>query len=214
MRQDIKNIIFDLGGVLFNLDYKQSLIAINKLLAIDINADSVLKKDILNHIAGYNKGYITTERFIWKFQRLASGKTPQGQDIIRAWNAMMLGWNPEVFEMLATLKKKYNLYLLSNINEIHFKFYEKSLTPYGGLSHFESHFIQTYYSHKIHLVKPEKEAYSFVINQHDLQSSETIFIDDTEENIISAQALGISVVCHPHDVSIIDHIHSYLQINS
>ncbi len=212
MRQDIKNIIFDLGGVLFNLDYKRSIIELQQLLSYNFLTEPNLKSDILNHIAAYNRGSITTERFIWKFQHLSKGKTPQGQDIIRAWNAMMLGWNPEVFTMLASLRERYNLYLLSNINEIHFSFFQKSLKAFEGLTHFESHFIQTYYSHKLKLIKPDKAVYELVLNQHNLQASETLFIDDTEENIISAQELGISVVCHRPDSSIIDHIDSYLSI--
>ena len=213
MRGKIRHIIFDLGGVLFNLDYSKSLVELEELIGINLHDHINLKQEVINHIAAYNAGNVTTERFIWKFQHLSRGRVPQGQDIIKAWNAMMLGWNPEVFTMLQRLKKSYSLYLLSNINELHFQFYTRSLEPYGGLRWFESLFDKVYYSHHLGLVKPDEKIYDLVLQNHDLDPRQTIFIDDTEENIIAAQEKGLYVVRHNVQASIIEIIDRYLRLS-
>jgi putative hydrolase of the HAD superfamily len=81
--------------------------------------------------------------------------------------------------------------LLSNSNEIHYDLYVRDLQLRFGYREFDELFDKAYFSFDMHLSKPDPEVYEFIINQHDLKPSQTLFIDDNEENIAAASKLGL-----------------------
>lgn len=184
----VKYLLFDLGNVLFDLDEPATVEAMRSLLREDRFPD-----DLMNAIRGYDTGQWSTERFINFFLRQAK-RDVQARDVVIAWNRMMVGMRPEVFGLLEKLAAQYPLYLLSNINDLHFHWFHRHLREVHGVTDFsEKYFVKTYYSHLIGYRKPDTECFEFVLRDAGISPEDTLFIDDKAENTASAEALGIRV---------------------
>ena len=179
----IKNLIFDFGDIFINLDKKATYIELEKLGITEISDEMMA---VANE---YEKGLISTDEFIAFFTvQLKIAK----KDLVYAWNAVLLDFPLTRLAFIKTLSKhkKYRLFLLSNTNELHISWIQEN----WGMklfTEFKNCFEQFYLSHEIHFRKPDAEIYEFVLNENNLIAKETIFIDDVEENTISANALGI-----------------------
>jgi len=179
----IKNLIFDFGDIFINLDKKATYIELEKLGITEISDEMMA---VANE---YEKGLISTDEFIAFFTvQLKIAK----KDLVYAWNAVLLDFPMSRLAFIKALSKhkKYRLFLLSNTNELHISWIQEN----WGMklfTEFKNCFEQFYLSHEIHFRKPDAEIYEFVLNENNLIAKETIFIDDVEENTISANALGI-----------------------
>lgn len=183
-----KNIIFDLGGVLLNLDIPKTTQAFEQLGAPDFKnlfglgkAESFLK--------AYEVGYINDDEFVTDLQQLTGGKSRD--EVIHAWNAMLLDFPKERIEFLAELRKKYNLYLFSNTNAIHLSAFAKTFSDTFNGASLDAEFSRAWYSHLIKRRKPDVEAFEFVIKDAELDPSETVFIDDALVNVEGARKAGL-----------------------
>lgn len=185
----IKNIIFDLGKVLLNLDFDASIKAFHEL---------GLGEDVLNRQQSYadpvfyelETGKISPERFRDRIRQLVDTPGLSDQQIDAAWSAMILDIPSNRVEVLKELKKKYKLYIFSNTNQIHIEgLWEKFKMEYDF--EFSSLFEKDYYSHQIHERKPDIQSYEKVISLARINPEETLFIDDLEKNIIAAQKAGL-----------------------
>jgi putative hydrolase of the HAD superfamily len=185
----IKNIIFDLGGVVINIDYKLTLREFAALGLKDI--DKVYTQfNQLPWFDKYDTGGISSEMFISEFSKLLAPGTSREQ-IVNAWNSMLLDFPIERAELLLNLKKRYRTFLLSNTNDLHIKYYfEKVKTEYG-YDELKDFFEKEYYSHQVGLRKPGVEIYEFVLKDKNLKASETLFIDDTLKNVEGAREAGL-----------------------
>ena len=161
--QIIENIVFDFGGVLLDIDYQKTYDALAKILNIEFDLEA-LPNDVKQVMDDFEKGAVSKETFIWNLQRQAQGVVPHGYDIIRAWNAMLIGWNPLKFEFLLQLRAKYKVYLLSNTNELHLEWVMKDLKNNHQIEQFDEVFFdQTFYSHIEGFKKPDVNFYHHVI---------------------------------------------------
>ncbi|WP_369047785.1 HAD-IA family hydrolase [Tenacibaculum sp. UWU-22] len=181
----IKNIIFDFGDVFINLDKE----ATNKqLLKLQITENY---EELVKLCCQYEIGLISTNKFISFFHNKYNISK---KDIIDAWNAILLDFPQHRLLFLKQLaaSKKYQLFLLSNTNELHITWIKNT---WGETTYrqFKNCFKQFYLSHEINLRKPDKNCYEFVLHKNNLNPSETFFIDDSKENTDAAQALGIKV---------------------
>ncbi|HMT53651.1 MAG TPA: HAD family phosphatase [Saprospiraceae bacterium] len=191
-----KYIVFDFGGVLLDLDYTKTYDALSKLLGFEFDP-TTLTPETTKFLNDYEIGKINTETFIWNLQRLSKNEVPIGQDIIKAWNAMLLGWQPAKFDFLLSLRKKYNIYLLSNTNELHLTWVLNDLKKYHNIVDFDTtYFEKTYYSHLIGMRKPDSEFFEYVTQDAGLDPAETLFIDDLEVNTLAAKDSGWKVYQH------------------
>ena len=121
----IKNIIFDLGGVILNLDYSKTVEEFNKIGFF--NFEKVYNQKKQSKIFDdFEKGEISNDKFISLIQQSEKLKIDEN-DFINAWNAMLLEIPKERIEFIKKLKKDYNIFLLSNTNEIHIKKFEADL---------------------------------------------------------------------------------------
>lgn len=190
-----RTIIFDLGGVLLDLDSELAFKRMSQLLDVELQYNT-LPEQLHKAFIDFELGKIKQEVFLWNLQKMTS-RPPHGKPIIDAWNAMLIGFDPARFEMLLRLKKDYKLILLSNTNEIHLDWIYRHLNKEYGITDWDTkYFHKTYYSHEIGLRKPNADIYEFVIKDADLDPSKTIFIDDNMENVESAKKIGIQGVCH------------------
>lgn len=193
----IKNIIFDFGGVLLDLDMQRSFLALSNIMKMDFDMAHIppFVNDIL---LDFECGRIGAETFVWKIQNLISDPKPQGYDVVTAWNAMLLGWSdPKRFKFLDDLRKKYNVYLLSNTNEIHMQWVYQDLKKNHNILDFDQRFFdKTYYSHIVNKRKPDADIFNFVLDDANLNPNDTLFIDDNIHNVWSASNVGIHVYHH------------------
>lgn len=212
LKKPIQNIVFDLGGVLLDIDYNLTYMAMSEILEINFVPDQ-LPPAIQEILAGFETGKIQKETFIWNLQRLAQGEVPQGFDIINAWNAMLIGWNPAKFDFLGSLKPHYNIYLLSNTNELHLDWVMKDLKTSHGITNFdETFFDKAYYSHLVGMKKPDKEIFTFVSDDGCLDPGQTLFIDDLPNNIQAATEAGWQTYHHHPADNLIEIFHNKLNL--
>jgi len=188
----IKHIIFDLGGVIINLNYQATYQAFEALGVKDFT--SLYNQFTLTTLFDdLETGKVEPEVFLNEMQRHANPGTTH-QQITDAWNAMLLDFPLRRLQILQQLRQHYGLYLLSNTNAIHMAAFNKILQESRGIPSLATFFDKAYYSHLIGLRKPFKEAYQIVLEENGLNPAETLFIDDTLPNIEGAQAVGIQTI--------------------
>jgi len=197
MQQHIKNIIFDLGNVIIDLDIPRTEQKFQALLAEEFE-DSFAKSHAADIFNRYEVGAFSEEEFVRLLQE-TTGQYLAPQAIIDAWNGMLLGIPPQRFELLQRLQADYQLYLLSNTNATHLDWVDTHLQSEYDMTiqeFDEQYFVKPYYSHLINLRKPNTEVYEFVLADAGLEASETLFIDDNADNIEGAKQVGLHTILH------------------
>ncbi|MEA1898161.1 MAG: HAD family phosphatase [Bacteroidota bacterium] len=189
----IQNIIFDLGGVMLDLDVYRTYRAFE---AIGFNQEELINnKEHRKIFWQFEIGKLSPEEFCENIE-LALGRKVPSKTIENAWNAMILGFKPEKIKFLQEINSGYRTFLLSNTNYFHEKVYSRMLTDTFGLSMsdiFEKH----YYSHLLGMGKPDPEIFEHVLKENALIAGETLFVDDSPQHIQSAQKLGIQCLHFP-----------------
>lgn len=185
----IKNIILDLGGVLLNLNYQLTIDAFIKLGIEDFQSlyTQANQSDLFNRL---EKGEISEAEFIKGVKTYLPESTTK-QDVINAWNAMLLDFPKERLDFLLELKLKYNLVLLSNTNTIHLDFFHKQLNEVYGKKSLDSYFNKVYFSCDMGMRKPDAEIFQTLCKKEGFDPNETLFIDDTLQHIEGATSTGI-----------------------
>jgi len=137
----------------------------------------------------YEQGFIETDEFIDFYESNFENLTRQ--QIIDAWNFMILDFPKHRLDWLKTLKEdnQFQLMLLSNTNELHIDFIKENVSFY---EEFKACFDKFYLSHEINMRKPDATIFEFVLNENNLKAQDCIFIDDTPENTASAMDLGFN----------------------
>ena len=188
----IKNILFDLGGVLYHIAYIKTIKTV-KSLGIE-NAKEVYSQQKQSEFFDlFETGKITEEQFFYHLN-LLSPKVKK-EDLKAAWNTMLLGMPRENKNLLATLKSKYNLYLLSNANVTHIEFVKNDLLLKNGISNLEQFFNKAYFSHEIGMRKPDLKTFEWVLKDAGIKPNETLFIEDSIQHIEGAKLAGLHC-CH------------------
>jgi len=186
----IKNIIFDLGSVLLDIDVNRTLESFNKI-GVPGEQLTEIYKESENFFMLFEKGAITAEKFRNSFRAL-SGNHLTDERINEAWCAMVVGFPSQKVELLKCLVKRYTIFLLSNTNEIHVPVYTKQFRDGSGGITFEEIFSKIYYSHEIKLSKPDPAIYHYMINNSGIIPEESLFIDDLRHNVNAAIETGLT----------------------
>lgn len=186
----IKNIIFDLGGVIINLSVErthQAFAAISGLSMSEI--DTIVHQSTF--FSEYEKGLISDAEFRNQLRASFQVSVDDAQ-LDQAWNAMLLDIPIERILLLEQLKNHYNLYLLSNTNNIHLLSFNNQVLQLTGYPSLDQYFQRAYYSHIIKMRKPDVEIYEHVLQNNNLLARETLFLDDNKDNLTGANKAGIS----------------------
>ncbi|CAL1521196.1 HAD family phosphatase [Chitinophaga sp. MM2321] len=188
----IKNIIFDLGGVLLNINYKLTNDAFVALGVTNFHElyTQFQGADLFNNL---ETGHISTAEFLEEMHRHVP-ESVTDEALTTAWNAMLLDFPLQRLQLLQQLRQHYNLYLLSNTNAIHLEAFNKILQESRGIPSLTTFFEKAYYSHLMGYRKPDKASYQLVLEENNLKAEETLFIDDTLPNIEGAQAVGLQTI--------------------
>jgi len=208
MDKKIKNIIFDLGKVLTEINFENTTKAFSTLG--NFNASKFISYQNQSAIFDdVETGKLSAEQFRAEIRKLFK-IFDTDIEIDRAWNAMIGKTTIETLELVHSLRPKYKTFILSNTNQIHIDCVAKQLQKDYGINSLNDYFDKVYFSHKIGSRKPEKEAYLYVLNQNKLIPEETIFIDDKQENLDGAKVVGIQTILKTEDVSLLDILENYL----
>ena len=197
MDKKIKNIVFDLGGVLVDLDFKAAINGLQKAGFAKVK-EQLQSFDREGIFQKFELGEMTAEEFRTAI-RENSTVTLTDEEIDALWNAMLLEIPREKLELILDLRGKYMVYLLSNTNSIHWDYVCKNAFNYRGFR-VKDYFEETFLSYEMHLAKPDKAIFEKVLQDANLLAEETLFIDDSEANCKAAEEVGI----HAHHYHIGD----------
>ncbi|MEY3678467.1 MAG: hypothetical protein RI924_608 [Bacteroidota bacterium] len=187
---EIKNIIFDYGNVIFHIDFKKAQQGFREIGIHNV-------EEFFSHSGHhpifneFEKGKISPAEFRDGIRSLAKHPDLKDTEIDNAWNSLLIGVPAGNHEVLLAAKSRYRTFLLSNNNEIHYEWIMQYLKDTHGLSSNEIFFEKDYYSHLMGIRKPDAEIFEYVIEKHDLNVSETLFIDDSPQHLKTASSLGL-----------------------
>ena len=205
----IKNIIFDLGGVILNLDYTKTVDEFKKIGLL--NFQDLYSQKMQNILFDdFEKGEVSSAEFISSLIDSENLKIKE-IDFINAWNAMLLEIPVKKLEFIDALKKDYKVFLLSNTNEIHINKFEDDLKKNNMLNQFYKCFDKVYYSSRMGKRKPEENCFKQVLEENQLVPQQTLFIDDSVQHIKGAKRIGIETFHLEKNKSIIDLVPDIIQ---
>lgn len=196
MLRGIENIILDLGGVVINLNQQLTTKSFQQLFPV--NYPEILEKSKVQQLyEKYETNQVSTTEFIGFFRSYNS--LISENQIISAWNAMLLDIPFERIELIEKLSNKYNVFLLSNTNKLHYNYIENQYQNSSNKGTFESLFKKVYLSYQVGLRKPDTEIFQYLLQDAKLKPENTLFIDDSLEHINSA--LSLNIKAHHFDLN-------------
>ena len=189
MLNGIKNIIFDLGGVIYAINYKMTIKAFESLGINDFEFiyAKAGQSDLFDKL---ETGKICKEDFFVEINKFLPNTLSPIQ-ITEAWNAMLIGFMPDAISKLKKLGESHRIFLLSNTNIFHIEEIKNRV----GLEFFNSFcdlFEEVYLSHDLGLRKPLSQVFTYIVKTHSLNASETLFIDDSPQHIAGALKAGLN----------------------
>ena len=197
MDKKIRNIVFDLGGVLVDLDFKAAINGLQEAGFANVK-EQLLAFDQGGIFQKFELGEITADEFRTAI-RENSTVTLTDEEVDALWNLMLLEIPREKLELILELRGKYMVYLLSNTNSIHWDYVCKNAFNYRGFR-VEDYFEETFLSYEMHLAKPDKAIFEKMLHDANVLAEETLFIDDSDANCKAAEEGGI----HAHHYHIGD----------
>lgn len=187
----VKAILFDLGGVLINIDYQRTRVSFEKI-GIE-NFDELFSQAQQDHLFDdYETGKISSFHFINCILDLLP-KGSNANQVVSAWNAMILDFPLQRLQLLEKTSKNHPIYLLSNANDLHMEKVRRELKK-NSEKELEDFFKTVFLSQSIGLRKPTKEVFIYVSEQMGFQPNEILFIDDSLQHIESAKILGFQTI--------------------
>ena len=188
MDSQIQNIIFDLGGVLLDLDVERCLSAFESAGITNIR-QYITGTNELGFFKDYECGTISTPQFREAI-RCHIGRHVDDADIDRMWNSELCTIPQDKLRLIECLGRKYRLYLLSNTNELHWAHVSPTVFQYGGQD-LKACFRRIFLSFQMHLAKPDPEIFRTALREAGIRAEETLFVDDSLVNCRAAEAEGL-----------------------
>lgn len=190
LAQKIKNIIFDYGNVIFEIDFKKAQNALSQLGIPEVESFFGHK----GHDELFSKletGEINAAEFRDGIRKAANNSQLSDKQIDDAWNSILIGVPEKVHDVLLEVKDNYRTFLLSNTNEIHYSFILEYLQKEFAMENNDHLFEKAYYSQLMLLRKPHVQIFERVLEENDLKPEETLFIDDSPQHLVGAKQAGM-----------------------
>lgn len=188
------NIIFDYGGIFINIEYDLTVQKLTDLSELHDASIFYTKKKQIPLFSQLEQGQIAPEHFLVELCKLLQIDLSKKQEVISAWNAMLLDIPVERYEYLKELAKRKRIFLLSNINKIHEDFLAEYIKGRTELNGFYEVFEKVYFSHDIGLRKPNAGAFEYVLNDAKLEREKTLFIDDSNQHVEGAKSIKLDAI--------------------
>lgn len=205
----IRNIIFDLGGVIIDIDYKKTLDAFRLLGARNIEeVYTQSKQDTL--FDDFEVGKISSSEFRNKLSAKLNLQI-RDKEFDSAWNAMLLDLPIERLNFIKTLQDEFRVFLFSNTNDIHLPEVFNICKRQNNIDNFSDIFEKEYYSNIFGHRKPNVASFHLILHENELNSSETIFVDDSIQHVFGARNAGLHAIHLTSNMSILD-LRSHINI--
>lgn len=186
----IKNVVFDFGGVVVDLDKGAAVEGMEGLGFVSAGS-YVDNSRQAGFFAALERGDIGPVEFAGRVRK-EGGIVADDALIFSAWNRMLAGIPERRLQRIAALRGEVRTFMLSNTNVIHWDYACDVLLRDGGLR-MEDCFERIFLSYEMHLRKPEAEIFRKMLDLSGLSAGETLFIDDSAENCAAARCLGLHV---------------------
>ena len=191
--ESVRNIIFDFGGVICNIDFSRSIEKFNAFgppaPENDLPGEEV-KRRFNEVMEALETGKISPEEFRRRIREHYLNRPPD-ERIDEAWNALLLDIPEPRIRLLEQIRTRYRIFLLSNSNRIHYDHYLASFRERFGYADFDGLFEKAWFSFRMGMKKPDREIYDHVLSFHGLVPAETLFIDDLPANVQAAVDAGM-----------------------
>jgi glucose-1-phosphatase len=187
--EGIRNIIFDLGVVILNIDFQATEREFKRLGFHEFDELYTQARQI-GLFDRLEQGEISPDKFRNELRKLI-GIAISDVQIDNAWNSMIGEFPLKRIKFLEELKQKYRIFLLSNTNKIHFDFYNEIFRKEFGYN-FSELFEKMYLSFEIGMRKPDKRIFEYALKQSRLKPGETLFIDDMLQHVEAAMTCNIN----------------------
>ncbi len=183
-------VIFDLGGVLINLDYQLTESAFVNLGCTNFNElfSQLNQTDLFDR---FETGKVSSFHFVNRLLDMLPQGTNANQ-VVHAWNAMILDFPQERMNWLREIGSQQRIFLLSNTNDLHVSSVRSSLTKTVGHGDLESYFEKAYFSCDMGQRKPDEACFNMVLQENGLNPKTTLFIDDSPQHIEGAKKIGLN----------------------
>jgi|SRR6185312_3620220 len=198
----IKNIIFDLGGVILNLDNRRTEDAFTNL-GVKNFRQYFGHGHAASFFMDYEIGKISDRQFIDAVRGL-TGPDISDQEIIESWNALLLDFPRERILLLKQLRASYRIFLFSNTNALHLAALQRRFSETFGPGTLDEHFEKTYYSHLLGMRKPDRASFEYILGENQLNGAETLFVDDAIVNVEGAEQAGLRGLYLRPGISLLD----------
>ncbi len=187
--QKFKALIFDIGNVILEIDYTIPLREFQKLARVDYT--EIMAYNRQHRIFDlFETGKMSEAEFHQHLKGLLKPEVTD-EEIIKAWNSILVHYPLEKFELLTSLKENNRVLALSNINITHVTEMDRVSRERLGSRAFSDFFHRAYYSHEVGYRKPDTDFYKYVLEQENLKPEETFFVDDLPENVEAAKSIGM-----------------------
>ena len=188
--KNLKNIIFDYGNVIFEINFKRTQNALLQLGITNIEG-FFAHKGHHELFDNFETNAISPSEFRAGIRAAAQNNALTDQQIDDSWNSLLIGVSANNHEVLLEMKAKYRTFLLSNNNEIHYNWIINHIKENYNIDNYDGYFEKTYFSHLMKLRKPNVNIFEQVIKENKLNPDETLFIDDSPQHIAGAKKAGL-----------------------
>jgi len=179
----VKLLVFDMGHVFVDFDWSE----VCKGFYERAGLNRAQFTEVLAYVGslGYEQGLVTTDQFLAAMNEKLSQKMTV-EEFTQLWN---FGFheNPQMAELLQSLRRQLPLYLLSNTNENHYSFVQSQFNV-------ARHFKELILSYEVGFAKPDERIFQEVLKRSGLTAPECLFVDDLKANIDAASALGMKTI--------------------
>ncbi|PWJ58747.1 putative hydrolase of the HAD superfamily [Dyadobacter jejuensis] len=206
--ESIKNLLFDLGDVIINIDVPIAFQAFAELSGIDLDEIHALVKqhDLFRK---FETGQLSEVEFRNTVRTILKQEHWEDQHIDQAWNSLLLDIPVERIELLKALSTKYRLFLLSNTSSIHITQVNKILHQATGITSLDQLFEKVFVSYEMGMMKPDPNIYHGVLSQAEIRADETLFLDDNGDNIAAAAQIGLQTIHVQKPTTILEYLEDY-----
>jgi epoxide hydrolase-like predicted phosphatase len=207
--KSIKNIIFDLGDVILNIDIPKTIDAFSELSGLpDVKLQELFEKNEL--FRKFETGNLDEDGFRNLIRGVLEMQELEDAVIDKAWNTLLLDIPSARIELLKTLAKRYNLYLLSNTSSIHIREVNRILQTTHQIENLDQLFKKVYLSYELGVMKPDASIYLKVLEDAGIEADDTLFLDDNPANVAAANQLGIHIIHVQKPVTILEYLTPYV----
>lgn len=205
----IKNIIFDLGDVIINIDVPRA----SHSFAALCNRPAETVQELIHQNEVFRKfetGHLTASEFRTYIRELLQNPDWSDEEIDTAWNSLLLDIPVDRIKKIQELAQKgYRLFLLSNTSSIHIDEVNKILYRTTGIHQLGDLFEKLFLSYDMGIMKPHPDIYQGVLADAGISAHESLFLDDNADNIRAAAACGIQTIHVQKPTSIVDYLKDF-----